>query len=94
MNIDPTSDPMGRCGADQEEKGRGKMTSEPVCFRCGKRLAECAEYIEMATEEGIEPDTYVVENEGTYNRANGHFACTECYIAAGMPSSESGWVAP
>jgi hypothetical protein len=28
----------------------------------------------------------VREEEGTYNPANGHFLCTHCYIAAGMPS--------
>lgn len=33
-------------------------------------------------------------NEGTMNWENGHFACTECYIKMGMPSSRLGWKAP
>jgi hypothetical protein len=40
------------------------------------------------------PDDFVREEEGTFNRSNGHFLCTDCYIAAGMPSSPEGWVAP
>ena len=95
LRLPLTADPMGRWRANQEEKGKERaMPNEPVCFRCGKRPTELAEYIEMATEEETDPDRYVVENEGTYNRANGHFVCTECYIAIGMPSTESGWIAP
>ena len=37
---------------------------------------------------------YVRNNEGTYNPENGHFLCTECYVAIGMPSSPSGWKCP
>jgi len=40
------------------------------------------------------PEQYVLEEEGTLNPVNGHFLCTPCYIAAGMPSSPTGWVAP
>jgi hypothetical protein len=37
---------------------------------------------------------YVIENEGTYNRNNGHFLCDTCYIKAGQPSSPRGWKCP
>ena len=30
MNLDPTSDPMGRCGANQEEKRRMRYRKRPV----------------------------------------------------------------
>jgi len=39
-------------------------------------------------------DDYVWLEEGTLNPVNGHFLDTQCYIAAGMPSSREGWVAP
>lgn len=42
----------------------------------------------------ITPDDYVWQEEGTLNPKNGHFLCTTCYIAAGMPSSSQGWKAP
>ena len=32
------------------------------------------------------PDAYVRAEEGTYNRENGHFLCTDCYVRASMPS--------
>lgn len=37
---------------------------------------------------------WIWENEGTINPSNGHFACTDCYIRIGQPSSPRGWVAP
>lgn len=44
------------------------------------------------TDEMI--DQWIRQNEGTYNPSNGHFACTDCYIKIGQPSSPQGWVAP
>jgi hypothetical protein len=69
---------------------------EPICFVCNKRPAELAEYVEAAAEEGMTPDEYVRQEEGTYNRGNGHFACTPCYIKIGQPSRRSPrrWIAP
>ena len=50
---------------------------------------ESAGYVEQ------EPNcAYVIEEEGTYNPANGHFACDSDYIALGQPSSRSGWKCP
>ena len=67
---------------------------KPICAYCKKLPAEIEEYIEGAEQLETTPDDYVRREEGTFNPANGHFACTECYIATGMPSSPTGWVAP
>ncbi len=66
----------------------------PICVYCGKRPHELEEYTKAAAELEMSPDDYVRLEEGTYNHANGHFACTDCYIEIGQPSSRSGWVAP
>lgn len=64
------------------------------CIGCRKEPHEIPEYIELADEHGCTPAQFVSAEEGTLNPENGHFACTECYIGMGMPSSSSGWVAP
>lgn len=64
---------------------------------CNRTPSQIAEYIEMAEFENCTPDEAVIENEGTYNRENGHFACTQCYIKIGMPANpypQRNWVAP
>jgi hypothetical protein len=66
----------------------------PMCVGCGKKPSELREYVDMAEEEGMTPDEYVRREEGTYNRENGHFLCTPCYVKAGQPSSPRGWRAP
>jgi hypothetical protein len=68
----------------------------PICGRCGKRPDEIEEYVEAASEcaDGSTPDDYVRSEEGTYNKENGHFLCTTCYVEAGVPSSDRGWVCP
>ena len=69
----------------------------PMCIGCNKQPHEISEYVDAANDE---PEffnnaaDYVRREEGTYNRANGHFLCTDCYIKAGEPSSPRGWVAP
>ena len=70
------------------------MSNDVRCARCRKVPHEIQEYVEMAREEGYAtPEAFVRDQEGTFNSATGHFLCTECYIAAGMPSSPAGWVA-
>lgn len=64
------------------------------CIGCNKQPHEIEEYTEMASDEGMTPEQYVRSEEGTFNRENGHFACTTCYINMGMPSSPRGWTAP
>jgi len=65
----------------------------PHCIGCGKTPSEIDEYIQNP-EEDLDPVRFVRENEGTYNKQNGHFACTDCYIRFGMPTRPGGWVAP
>lgn len=69
-------------------------TFDCKCIGCHKPPSEIAEYIEAAESEDMTPEEYVKSEEGTYNRSNGHFACTDCYFAMGMPSSPTGWKAP
>lgn len=65
-----------------------------VCIGCGKSPSELVEYSPAATGEDMDPDDYVLAEEGTLNRSNGHFACTDCYIKMGMPTAPRGWKAP
>lgn len=80
---------------------------DPICIGCNKKPHEIAEYRDAVTYESSDvrynPNEsqmqertvrYVKSEEGTYNRHNGHFTCTECYIKMGQPSSSSGWKAP
>lgn len=64
------------------------------CIGCRKEPHKIQEYVKAADDEGFTPERYVQTSEGTLNRENGHFACTECYIGMGMPSSPEGWIAP
>lgn len=69
---------------------------DPICTGCGKRPAEIEEYTDPEIIGSMTPDGYVREEEGTYNRENGHFLCTDCYIKAGSPGKPypDRWVAP
>jgi hypothetical protein len=70
---------------------------ELICVKCGKHPSQIAEYVEAAQEEPEyfkDAADFCWREEGTMNRENGHFLCTNCYIDAGMPSSPRGWVAP
>ena len=67
---------------------------QPLCVGCNKTPEHLEEYVDAAGEERMTPDAYVRLFEGTYNRFNGHFLCTACYIEHGMPSGPRGWVAP
>lgn len=75
------------------------MTDKPICIGCGKTPDQLLEYVEASSPEeyggrGITPDEYVRREEGTYNPANGHFACTSCYYKMGAPTTKTGWKAP
>lgn len=69
---------------------------KPLCTGCNKRPGQIPEFADIAKDEGMEPDQYVREEEGTYNPASGHFLCTHCYIVAGMPSLPypKRWICP
>jgi len=64
---------------------------DPYCKRYPDMIPE---YVEAAAYDEVTPDEYVRTEEGTYNRENGHFACTECYVNLGMPTAPWGWYAP
>lgn len=67
----------------------------PICIGCNKRPEDIEEYVEAAGEYRITPSEYVRREEGTYNSENGHFTCTDCYVAIGMPTRPGkGWIAP
>ena len=65
-----------------------------ICTGCNKTPGEIEEYVEAAEGCQMTPDEYAWEEEGTLNKKNGHFLCTECYVEAGMPDSPEGWIAP
>jgi hypothetical protein len=71
-----------------------KFYPEPVCIGCNKTPEQIDEYKYGAQEYDISPNQYVRSEEGTYNPANGHFMCTNCYINAGQPATSTGWKAP
>jgi len=74
------------------------MTNEElICTGCGKHPDQLEEYIDAAAAEPefyTDAADYVTQEEGTLDPSNGHFLCTDCYIAAGMPSHPRGWTAP
>lgn len=86
-----------RTGLTDEER-QAIADGEPYCFRCGKPASSFREYRIMAADGFGNEDaaTYVREDEGTYNPETNRFACDECYIAIGMPSTNTieGWKAP
>lgn len=65
---------------------------EPYDPRCRRYAAQMPDL--DAVRGDLSRQDFVRSEEGTYNPENGHFLCDECYIAAGMPSSPSGWVCP
>lgn len=73
---------------------------EPLCVGCNRGADAFPEYdIHREKEDGTIDETIsradvIRREEGTYNKENGHFLCDVCYIKAGMPSSDRGWVAP
>lgn len=69
---------------------------QPICTGCRRTPEEISEVLINARFDGMTPDDWVWEEEGTLNPENGHFLCDTCYIAAGMPVGPSGhrWVAP
>jgi len=58
---------------------------QAFCIRCEKTPPDILEYSPEMTGEKLDADTYVWRNEGTLNKSNGHFYCTDCYIKVGMP---------
>ena len=83
-------------GLDDEGPRLGRKELLAALFdpTCKRKPSEIEEYVQMAKAEDTSPDEFVLQEEGTLNPRNGHFACTECYIKIGQPSSPTGWVMP
>lgn len=59
---------------------------QPRCVGCRRKASQIDEYVTLAKDEGLTSAAEAVRREeGTFNRKNGHFYCTKCYIAAGQP---------
>jgi predicted Fe-S protein YdhL (DUF1289 family) len=67
---------------------------ESFCIGCERTAGEIDEYIDAAADEEMSVEDYIRKEEGTYNKENGHFLCTVCYVKAGCPSGPKGWTAP
>jgi hypothetical protein len=75
-------------------KTNPQLFPEIRCIRCDRTPDQIDEYVEAARDMDVSPWEYVRREEGTFNWRNGHFACTDCYLDMGAPSSPTGWVAP
>lgn len=56
------------------------------CGRCGRAPWQLTEFVDAAAVNGVSPNEYVRDEEGTYDPASNRFLCTECYVAVGQPS--------
>lgn len=43
------------------------------CLKCNKKPNEIVEYVQLAKEENITPEQFVIKNEGTFNKETGYF---------------------
>lgn len=80
--------------SDERSTKNPRDPYDPYCKTFAEENAIVRGWAEM---DGVTPAEWVIQEEGTYNRENGHFACDSCYINIGQPSrpmSEGGWVAP
>ena len=57
-----------------------------ICAGCVRPPGEIPGIVEAAEDEGLSPNDYVLEVEGTLDEASGLFLCDRCYIKAGQPS--------
>lgn len=70
---------------------------DPSCETYAKDMEFLDVFIIEFPRESATPEeraAYIESNEGTYNHENGHFLCDACYIRAGMPTTERGWICP
>ena len=72
-----------------------------MCVDCGKKPEEIAEYVLFAEDAEMTPSEYVMQEEGTLNRENGHFLCTDDFLkrereegARLVGENGRNWVAP
>lgn len=55
------------------------------CKLCGLEPHELKSVNKFAKENGMTPEEFVRELEGTYNKETELFYCDDCYIKLGMP---------
>lgn len=75
---------------------------DPSCQRYARDMVEIdgfwadswEEMNRVPEEERPAKRAAYAREDGTYNPSNGHFLCDRCYIAAGQPSSPTGWTCP
>lgn len=75
---------------------------DPVCKRYAADMDDYDAFIFEDAEDQAENgpvtpemrEKYVMAEEGTYNRLNGHFTCDICYINLQMPTVPGGWKCP
>jgi hypothetical protein len=66
---------------------------DPMCERYAENMTDYDSFI-PGTISPQKREIYVIQEEGTYNKTNGHFLCDTCYIKAGMPTKPYGWKCP
>lgn len=55
------------------------------CKVCKKEPKEILSVVMYAKEEGMSPEEFIQECDGTYNSRTKEFYCNNCYIKVGMP---------
>lgn len=55
-------------------------TKTLMCVGCEQAPENISEICYYAREEGMTPEEFVLDQEGTLNTANGHFYCTGCLL--------------
>jgi hypothetical protein len=64
---------------------------EAICKVCKRKASEILEYNLEADFYNISPDEFVkneIFGDGTYNKKDNTFICTECYIKLGCPTND------
>jgi hypothetical protein len=62
------------------------------CNGCKKRPDQIDDIRESASANRMTPLDYVKVLEPTFNKGNGHFMCTDCYMDAAI--TDPAWRAP
>lgn len=52
----------------------------PLCPACGRQAADIPDVVMFGKENGLSPEEFVRQEDGTYNPASEHFLCDTCFI--------------
>ncbi len=81
MSTDPVS-----------SKDEGGCNPDAIkCEICKRHPKDISEYVTAALDSKCSPSTFVMQQEGTFNRSLGLFYCTKCYIEIGCPLGRAGF---